>query len=93
MSTRAVLAVLIVILLTAAVVASRRDAGNVAAWLLTAGFLAATAWAGLGVVWTFDHGPEGSMTPELYLTLVTTGLAFTLYFGLRAKAGEDAFGR
>lgn len=90
-TTRGVLAILIVLLMTLAMVASRRERGSLAAWLLTAGFAVAAGWAGLGVLWTHEYGPEGSMTPQLYATLVMTAVAFALFFGVRAKDGEKAF--
>ena len=91
-STRGVLAVLIILLMVAALIAGRRGEESMAAWLMTAGFATATLWAGLGVLWTHEHGPEGAMTAELYLTLLTMGVAFTIYFGLRAKDNEGIFG-
>ncbi|WP_426962751.1 hypothetical protein [Haloparvum alkalitolerans] len=91
MTTRGVLAVIVVVLMTVSMVVSRRGNGTLAAWLLTISFAAAAGWAGLGVVWTHQNGPEGAMTPQLYASLLVTGLAFALYFGVRARNSEEAF--
>lgn len=90
-TTRGVLAVIVVVLMTVSMVVSRRGRGTLAAWLLTLGFAVAAGWAGLGILWTHQNGAEGAMTPQLYASLALTGLAFALYFGVRARAGEAAF--
>lgn len=92
LSTRGVLALVVVALMTAALAAARADREPLASWLMTIGFAAATLWAGLGVAWTWIRGDEGSMSPQLYLTLVTIGIAFTVYFGLRASDATERAG-
>lgn len=87
-TTRGVLALLVIGLMIAALVAGRRGEETVATWLMTAGFAVASAWAGLGVVFTRQEGAEGVLGPQIYLSLLAMGVAFTVYFGLRAK--EDA---
>lgn len=90
-TTRGVLAVIVVVLMAVAMVVSRRGSDDLAAWLLTAGFAVAAGWAGLGILWTHQNGPEGAMTPQLYASLLMTALAFGLYFGVRAREGGATF--
>lgn len=90
-TTRGVLAVIVVVLMTLAMVLSRRGSDALAAWLLTVGFAVAAGWAGLGVLWTHQNGAEGAMTPQLYASLVMTALAFGIYFGVRARDREGTF--
>lgn len=84
LSTRGVLALLIVITMVAALIAGRRGAELLATWLMTAGFALATVWAGLGAVWTYEFGADGALSPEVYVSLVMMGAALTIYFGFRA---------
>lgn len=92
LSTRGVLALLIVVTMVAALFAGHRGAELLATWLMTAGFALATAWAGLGVVWTYEFGAEGALSPEVYVSLVMMGIALTIYFGIRAKDGTGLTG-
>lgn len=92
LSTRGVLALLIVITMSAALIAGRRGDETLATWLMTAGFALASVWAGMSVVWTHQFGAEGAMSSEMYLSLLMMGLAFTVYFGLRAKDNEGMIG-
>lgn len=87
-TTRGVLALLVIGLMIAALVAGRRGEETVATWLMAAGFAVASAWAGLGVVLTRQQGAEGVLSPQIYLSLLAMAVAFTVYFGLRAK--DDA---
>lgn len=90
-TTRGVLAVIVVALMTVAMIVSHRGNETLAAWLLTVGFAVAAGWAGLGVLWTHQTGPEGAMTPQLYASLLMTALAFGLYFGVRAREDGSTF--
>lgn len=92
LTTRGVLALMIVLTMVAALLAARRGSEGLATWLMTAGFGLATIWAGLGVLWTYEYGAEGIMSPEMYLSLVMMGLALTIYFGIRAKDAEGLVG-
>jgi len=87
-TTRGVLAIMVIGLMLAALAAGRRGEDAVATWLMAAGFAVASAWAGLGAVLTQQQGPEGVLSPRIYLSLLMMGVAFSVYFGLRAK--EDA---
>lgn len=84
-TTRGVLAMLVIAVMIAALVAGRRGKETLATWLMTVGFAVASAWAGLGVILTRQQGPEGMMSAEIYLSLLMMAVAFAVYFGLRAK--------
>lgn len=88
LTTRGVLALLVIGLMIAALVAGRRGEDALATWLMAAGFAVASAWAGMGVVLTRRQGAEGVLSAQIYLSLLAMAVAFTVYFGLRAK--EDA---
>jgi peptidoglycan/LPS O-acetylase OafA/YrhL len=92
-TTRGVLALLVIGLMVAALVAGRREEEAIATWLMAAGFAVASAWAGLGVVFTRQRGAEGLLGPQIYLSLLAMAVAFAVYFGLRAKEDDGLSGR
>ena len=88
-TSRGVIAVMTAGVFVLAIVALRRESGQVAAGLLALGSALATVWSILSMLWAETH--SSMAPPDGYLSLAVMGGVTTLYFGLRAHAGEGAF--
>lgn len=91
-STRGVVALLVVGAMAVALIVARRGEEGLATWLLTGAFALASLWAGLSVVWAYEFGGEGAMTPQTYLSLLAMSVSFTVYFAVRARADAGLTG-
>ena len=91
-STRGVVALLVVAAIVVAMVVARRGEEELATWLLTGAFGLASLWAGLSVVWAYEFGGEGALTAQSYLSLLAMSVSFTVYFAVRARADAGLTG-
>lgn len=86
LSSRGVLSLMTVAAFGAALLALRREAPEVSAWLLTLGSGLATVWSALSMTWARTNP---SMAPaDSYLALTVMGIVTTIYFGLRARSAR-----
>lgn len=88
-TTREVLAVMGIIVLTIGTILHYRDQRSAGMALFAAGFGVATLWATLGMLQA-QQGAAG-LEPETYLSGAASGVAVTLYFAIRSH--RLAFGR
>lgn len=88
-TSRGVLAVMTAGVFLVALVALRREAGQVAAWLLALGSALATVWSLLSMLWAENHASMAP--PDGYLSLAVLAAVTTLYFGLRASNRAGPF--
>lgn len=87
-TTREVLAVMGIVVLTIGTVVHHRGNQSGGYALFAAGFALATLWATLGML----QAQQGmaDLTPETYLSGAASGVAVTLYFAIRSH--RIAFG-
>lgn len=87
LGTRGVLAILAGTTMIAALVALRSGRKPLGFWLLTAGFVIASLWSALSVLWTQEN--TGSFSSESHLMLGTTAVAGAIYYGMLAKESTN----
>ncbi|UPV99625.1 hypothetical protein M0R88_14015 [Halorussus gelatinilyticus] len=90
LDTRGVLAIIAGLLMTAALVAARRDDRLLGTWIMMIAFAVATLWSVLSIFWAQSH--PSPLSPRLWITMATMAVAATVYFGYMGLHGEGLGG-
>lgn len=86
LGTRGVLAVLAGLLMTAALFAARSENRLLGTWIMMLGFVVATLWSVLSVVWAQSN--PSVLAPDLWIAMASMAAAATVYFGYLGLHGE-----
>lgn len=92
LTTRGVLALLALGLMTAAVVATRRGREAGASWLMAAGFAVATLWTLLGVAWAYENPARSAVPWRSWAMIAPVAAVLALFYLQKAREREGLRG-